>query len=78
MQAQRLLPVTGTNAPGEFGHDLQMTGDQAIEQARQGHRQATEKHTHPQQAGQPGGKQTPMHRAQIDAHLKLTEMAQRP
>ncbi|MNJ67763.1 hypothetical protein D3C77_639610 [compost metagenome] len=47
VQAQRFLPVAGPHAPGKLGHDLQMTGYQTIEQPRQGHRQAAQKHTHP-------------------------------
>ncbi|MNM96341.1 hypothetical protein D3C81_1088170 [compost metagenome] len=78
VQAQRLLPVARADAPGKLGHHLQMASDQAVKQARQRHRQAAEEHAHPQQAGQPGGEQAPVHRTQVDADLQLAKVAQRP
>ncbi|MNM42069.1 hypothetical protein D3C76_1052590 [compost metagenome] len=78
IQTQRLLPVASPDTPGEFGHDLQVAGDQAVEQPRQRHRQAAEKHPHPQQAGQAGGVQAPVHRAQVDAHFQLAQVPHRP
>ncbi|MNY10481.1 hypothetical protein D3C86_1434650 [compost metagenome] len=47
VQAQRFMPVTGGNAPGEIGHHLQMPSHQPVEQPRQRHRQPAEEHAHP-------------------------------
>ncbi|MCY1420867.1 hypothetical protein D9M71_365030 [compost metagenome] len=75
VQCQRFMPLPGRNPAGKLGHYLQVPGDQAIEQPRQGDRQATEEHSHPQQVGQARGEQAPINRAQVDADF---QRAQRP
>ncbi|MNO86592.1 hypothetical protein D3C76_779970 [compost metagenome] len=55
-----------------------MAGDQAVEQPRQRYREATQEHAHPQQAGQAGGIQPPVHRAEVDAHFQLAQVPGRP
>ncbi|MNK95530.1 hypothetical protein D3C87_1157690 [compost metagenome] len=77
VETQRLVPITGSNTPGKFSHDFQVSGHQSIKQPRQRHRQATEKYCHPQQAGQTGGIQTLVHRPQIGADFQFAEVTQR-
>ncbi|MNM98429.1 hypothetical protein D3C81_1109600 [compost metagenome] len=74
VQLQRGLQVAAADAPGEVGHHPQMTGDQAVEQPGQGHRQAAEEHAHPQQAGQPGGIEAPVDGPQIDGDFQLAQL----